>query len=272
MHCPHCFQDITPILLLDEDIRQHSTIDMNELDKYNQLTKRPHKPYPFTKTLYDETYETDVTTMFQTHDYYLYYDHSSERRTPRRSLSLNTNVRYQQTKHGLRVLCLKDDKDYLESGLSPRTEMRLGKYSLHLNKAYRITMLMSIPKVNNVGAQFFQIITNEPQKTIFQLEIRRHMFGIRYKHENALLPRPLFPEYANEPIKWEMEFTFTKSEGYVMVYVDGHLLWRGTITIQAKHPIAWIHYGLYKNRTGNPTEDQIIDFHRLKIEELRENV
>ncbi len=302
MDCPHCHKKITPLLLFEESLVEKCLLELKQkphgimVDSTSNVivvpsTPAPPKPVvvkpepapappkpapipapappkPNSRVIYEEHFKGDPLQMIQTHGYWVFSDGGVHAAHPQRSPQ-EIAKRFKKVDKGLEIVCLSTDKDYTGSGLNPRAELRVQKYQLPLGRKYKVTIQLHLPRTRNVGAEIFQIMNSNPSKPTLQLEVRKQKFGVRYKDGNPLVVKPLFDEYANKSIRFEVEFVLDVNKGYFKVWKDGEFMWeKGAPTIPIDTTTSWLQYGVYKNGTGNNSQDQSVVFEYFKIEEL----
>lgn len=217
------------------------------------------------RTIYEDDFDQDIITLLSKYKYWVF---AYEVKEPPKIQQYQNAIRkrFIITNEGLQITCFKDDKDYSNTNLNPRAELRLENYKLPINKQYKVTFIMKLP-FSNSGFEFFQIMVLS--KPVLQLEIRKQKFCARYHDGRNLISVPFHDEIIKKDIKWEVEYKLDSKNGYYKVYKDDRLIWSktGQNIFNPSSKTNWFQYGVYKNGSGHKNDHSVIYKH-LKIEEV----
>ena len=164
------------------------------------------------------------------------------------------NKRVTVLSNGWKFTCFEDDKDYTNSGLHPRTEIRyLPTFKLTEKYMFEVEI---IPNQLPSNLIFMQLMSYMGKATPFlQLELQRNVVNVRYLQPSPvnLVRKKIGVFQIGVPIKFEMELRYPeiklKYDGKDVFSYQYHLF---------PHLEFWIQFGLYRNQSPDTIQSVII--------------
>lgn len=149
----------------------------------------------------------------------------------------------------LHLLKDKDDEDYSNTNLNPRTELRLNSINFEKEKDYFVNFVNKIPSLN-FEAIFFQIMSRNNDnnaRPLFQLQIRNQQFTLRYIDNEVNKQKYLFlsETFLNKDLNWSIYFKLSKTSGYYVIKLNGKIIIQKDLNNVFRNDNVWIQFGVY---------------------------